>query len=195
MNKVFLLYSNFSDYCKQLTPIVPTDIKTLCIDNPKIRSKILKSKNFNISIVPTIIIFNNNTPIIYEGQDATNFINSLIQNDKKLIVKEEIAEHTKEDQINKTPISHENDNDDETIGRTSISDLFEENDNDDETIGRTSISDLFEENDNDDETIGRTSISDLFEDEDDIEEEIEEEKENETLMEKVERMKTSRGND
>lgn len=159
MNKVFLLYSNFSDYCKKLIPLVPIDINTLCIDNPKIRSKIIKSKQFNIKIVPTIIIINNNNNIIYEGQDATNFVNSLVQD----------YTNTKEDEI----IIKENE-EDKTIGRTSISDLLDLGD------------------DNDNEMVGKTSISNLLDLEDDNETEEEEE---ETLMEKVERMKTSREND
>ena len=79
MKTILLLYSEFSDHCNKILKFTNTlDIVKICVDNKKIRSKILRSKKFKISVVPSIIIFNNMFDYrVYEGNDAANIINDM----------------------------------------------------------------------------------------------------------------------
>ena len=46
MTKIIYIYSKFSEYCKNLEPIITSinDINLLCIDNNISRSRVLKNK-------------------------------------------------------------------------------------------------------------------------------------------------------
>ena len=79
MKTILLLYSEFSDHCNKILKFTNTlDIVKICVDNKKIRSKILRSKKFKISVVPSIIIFNNMFDYrVYEGNDATSIISEM----------------------------------------------------------------------------------------------------------------------
>ena len=112
MNKVFLLYSTFSNHCTKILQLIShiNTINTLCIDNPKIRSQITKSPNFNIQFVPSIITLKNNQYNLYQGSDATNFIlNNYPQT----------PQTPQTLQTPQTNIDQESSN-----GRTSLEDLF-----------------------------------------------------------------------
>lgn len=51
----------------------------LCIDNPDIRKRVLKSDQFNIKRVPCILlVFPNGGVEKYEGEDAFNWVNSVV---------------------------------------------------------------------------------------------------------------------
>jgi hypothetical protein len=193
MNKVFLLYSQFSSHCKELIEILPKldDVNILCIDNPKIRKQVLSSKKFNITVVPTIIHTSNNENIIYEGDDAKNFIYNILQN--------QIDEQPLINTIQSGRTMLEDDNEPKQSGRTMLVEDNEpiqsgrtmlEDDNEPIQSGRTML-----EDDNEPKQVGRTTIEDLFEfNDDDIEDEVEINTDT-SLMDKVEEMKVARGVD
>ena len=95
MKKLFLIYSNFSVKCKnvlQTANLLNNDINKLCIDNKKIRNIVVKEKKFNITVVPTILLQDNNTYEKYEGEIATNFLNKILENKKKVSNKQKNEE-------------------------------------------------------------------------------------------------------
>jgi len=95
MKKLFLIYSNFSRNCKnvlQTANQLDNDINKLCIDNKKIRNIVSKEKKFNITVVPTILLQDNNTFEKYEGEIATNFLNKILENKKKVSAKQKNEE-------------------------------------------------------------------------------------------------------
>ena len=168
MNKVFLIYSQFSPYCKDLIDILTKleDVNTLCIDNPKLRQQVLKSKNYNITVVPTVIHISDTNTFLYEGDEAKNFILNIFNN--------QYAE--KNNQV-------------ETIDppKTSIEDIIFESDNESIPQPNTPTPQSTSQP-------GKTSIEDIFEDVD-INESDGEEGEEKSLMDKVEEMKMARGHD
>ena len=81
-----LLYSNYSNYSKQLLAnlnTVPLDmlkLQTICVDNEHVRKRILKSKTINISMIPSLLlVYNNGGVEKYDGQNVFNAIEALIQ--------------------------------------------------------------------------------------------------------------------
>ena len=122
MNKVFLIYSNYSKYCKDIIDNFNNldDVNILCVDNPRIRQQVLSSKNFNITVVPTVIHISLISNMIYEGDDATNFINNIIANKTESITTEDVT-------INQVPTRELDEESGVTspVGRTSLDELFE----------------------------------------------------------------------
>ena len=84
MTKIIYIYSKFSEYCKNLEPIITSinDINLLCIDNNISRSRVLKNKDYNIQVVPSIIVIND-TIKIYEGDNAKDYIIQIYNNINK----------------------------------------------------------------------------------------------------------------
>ena len=84
MKKIFLIYSNFSKYCKSISNIskqLEHDINTLCIDNKKIRKQVLSNKKFNITVVPTILLETGSDNYEkYEGEAAKDFLLTIVNN-------------------------------------------------------------------------------------------------------------------
>ena len=81
-----LLYSNYSNYSKQLLAnlnTVPLDmlkLQTICVDNEHVRKRILKSKTINITTIPALLlVYNNGGVEKYDGQNVFNLIEALIQ--------------------------------------------------------------------------------------------------------------------
>lgn len=81
-----LLYSNYSNYSKQLLAnlnTVPLDmlkLQTICVDNEHVRKRILKSKTINITMIPALLlVYNNGGVEKYDGQNVFNIIQALIQ--------------------------------------------------------------------------------------------------------------------
>jgi len=81
-----LLYSNYSNYSKQLLAnlnTVPLDmlkLQTICVDNEHVRKRILKSKTINITMIPALLLLYNNGGVEkYDGQNVFNLIETLIQ--------------------------------------------------------------------------------------------------------------------
>jgi len=81
-----LLYSNYSNYSKQLLAnlnTVPLDmlkLQTICVDNEHVRKRILKSKTINITRIPALLlVYNNGGVEKYDGQNVFNLIEALIQ--------------------------------------------------------------------------------------------------------------------
>ena len=72
-----LFYSDFSQHCKESLTIaqqMDDEFITFNIDHPKIRSQILKNKKINITVVPTIIVINNDKIEKFEGDNALQFL-------------------------------------------------------------------------------------------------------------------------
>ena len=81
-----LLYSNYSNYSKQLLTnlnTVPLDmlkLQTICVDNEHVRKRILKSKTINITKIPALLlVYNNGGVEKYDGQNVFSLIEALIQ--------------------------------------------------------------------------------------------------------------------
>ena len=83
-----LLYSKYSKYCTDLINLIEnsnidfskeTKLLPVCIDNDDIRKKIISSTNIEIDSVPTIlIIYEDGGVEKYEGEDAFNWVNDII---------------------------------------------------------------------------------------------------------------------
>ena len=86
MLKVYLIYSNFCNFCKYIVDNIDTiqqpqhNINTICIDNNKLRNKIIKN---NIKYVPSLIIFNNNHKTVYVGSNAISYIKNKLKESNK----------------------------------------------------------------------------------------------------------------
>jgi len=174
MNKVFLIYSQFSPYCKDLIDILTKleDVNTLCIDNPKLRQQVLKSKNYNITVVPTVIHISDTNTFLYEGDKAKNFILNIFNNQYD-----------------------EKNNQVETIepSKTSIEDIIFESENESIPQPTSPTPQPTSPTPQPTSQPGKTSIEDIFEDIDINESDDEEEEK--SLMDKVEEMKMARGHD
>ena len=108
LNFSILLYSKYSSKCKKLFDILNKNninltITSVCIDNKKIRRRVINDKMFLVKEVPTIInIYSNGGAEKYEGIKAFELIESLIvpqQNNyptKTEVEKPVIKEHPKE---------------------------------------------------------------------------------------------------
>ena len=74
--QIFLFYSHFSSMCKSILDRknIIKDITFICIDNPSIRTQILNHSKYNIKVVPSILIFDDDTLTRLEGKYATQFI-------------------------------------------------------------------------------------------------------------------------
>lgn len=80
-----LLYSKYSPYCKQITTMleqskVQIPLQPLCIDNEKIRSRIINNPDIEIKSVPTILLlFQDGGVEKYEGGTAFNWVEEIIK--------------------------------------------------------------------------------------------------------------------
>lgn len=80
-----LLFSKYSQNCNKLFSIMTNSgvnfspLQSLCIDNENIRKRILDNKQFNITVVPSILsVFSNGNVETYEGVNAFNWVQSII---------------------------------------------------------------------------------------------------------------------
>lgn len=80
-----LLFSKYSQNCNKLFSIMTNSgvnfspLQSLCIDNENIRKRILDNKQFNITVVPSILcVFSNGNVETYEGLNAFNWVQSII---------------------------------------------------------------------------------------------------------------------
>ena len=85
-----ILFSKYSSACKKFNDTIINsnlgiDFKLLCIDNKKIRDKIISPNNtIDIKNVPCLLIINNDIIDKYEGQDSFIWLNDIIlQNEKQ----------------------------------------------------------------------------------------------------------------
>lgn len=83
---IILLLSKYSDNCNKLMQIMKSSnitfdfIDTIFIDNVAIRKSILKKKSYNITSVPTILVFKQNEVEKYDNDFAFRWINETIKN-------------------------------------------------------------------------------------------------------------------
>ena len=171
MNKVFLLYSQFSTHCKDLIGNFDKleDINILCIDNPKIRKQVLSCNQYNIKVVPTVIHVSGNDTSIYEGIGAKEFIQNILVNKKS----------------QDNPIIPDSNNMEESVIIENSTILEQSGIVEEPPLnldGKTTIDDLFD-NDSDEEE------EEQEEEEEDVEDVQKTEK---SLMDRVEEMKRSR---
>jgi hypothetical protein len=94
---ITLLYSKYSLNCKKLfelksslpTHIIPM-IHDVCIDNDKVRNRIMKSQKIKITVVPCLlIIYPTGVVEKYDGTFAFEWINNVIDNYKNNISNDE----------------------------------------------------------------------------------------------------------
>jgi hypothetical protein len=112
-----LLYSKFSNASKKLlsqlqkTPVLLESISLVCIDNKKIRDKILNDEKIKVQGVPCFIRLNEETGNfdIFEGHSAFDFFTSM-QNaikEKENAIKQEQENAIKQEQENAKAIKQE----------------------------------------------------------------------------------------
>jgi len=80
--KKYCLYSKYSTHCKKLKDILQKNTKDfhyICIDNEKVRERIMKNEKIKIAYVPCILLIQDNGIIEkYEGEHAFQWVNSAI---------------------------------------------------------------------------------------------------------------------
>lgn len=87
-----LVYSKFSQSCKQLISIIEqvqqngldfmsaTGLQTLCIDNDKVRKRILNNPDIDVQKVPCIlVVYSNGNVEKYDGGFAFNWVSAALQ--------------------------------------------------------------------------------------------------------------------
>ena len=83
-----LLYSKYSEICKNILNALQDcpinlnsheNFEVICIDNEKIRKKIINNKKIQVSVVPTILVVNP-TGLVekYEGDEVINWIDQTV---------------------------------------------------------------------------------------------------------------------
>jgi hypothetical protein len=81
---VVLLHSKYSSNCKKLLQTIDQyglKIDTLCVDNEKVRKRVVKSKNVPVKVVPCILLgFPGGTIEKYDGEHAFEWITKVIGN-------------------------------------------------------------------------------------------------------------------
>lgn len=177
---IYLIYSQYCKYCKKILSKLPSlqkNINKICIDNQQFRKRILNNQLYTIEYVPCIIIFKDENVTIYQGLDASNYINDQIniinnQNNQYKKIQIDLEKSYKQlenEKINSfklqnTIIELQKRLDNQTTELTSkhiereqpIKQVVHKS-------MRTSISDLMDDSDEDDETIIERppSINDL----------------------------------
>lgn len=88
--KSILLYSKFSNVCLSLRSTLkecPVDIEDqinleyICIDNPVIRSLILKKNSLNVKYVPCLITVSEKQKQVFQGQQVINWFEQIVRNE------------------------------------------------------------------------------------------------------------------
>ncbi len=81
-----LLFSKYSPQCKKFIDMISnsgvnfSNLKSVCIDNEQVRKRVLSNKQFNIKIVPSVLlIYSNGNVETYEGVNAFNWAGGIIQ--------------------------------------------------------------------------------------------------------------------
>ena len=80
-----LVFSKYSQNCKRLLDTISnsgvnfSNLQLLCIDNDKVRQRILENDQFNITVVPSILcVYSNGNVEAYEGSNAFNWVHEII---------------------------------------------------------------------------------------------------------------------
>ena len=81
-----LLFSKYSPQCKKFIDMISnsgvnfSNLKSVCIDNEQVRKRVLSNKQFNIKIVPSVLlIYSNGNVETYEGVNAFNWAGGIIE--------------------------------------------------------------------------------------------------------------------
>jgi hypothetical protein len=117
-NISILMYSKYSQQCIKLIELINKDnfleatkLKLVCIDNEKIRKRILKSKKIKVNSVPCMLLFFSNGNVEkHDGVNLFNWVYSTIEKINPSIQKQPIIQQnqirksvdTKKQKINET---------------------------------------------------------------------------------------------
>jgi len=84
--QTFLLFSKYSTGCGKLLEIMNSSgvnfsfVQPICIDNQKIREKVVQDPRYNIRVVPTILCFYVGGNVeTYEGENAFSWIQNMVK--------------------------------------------------------------------------------------------------------------------
>ena len=135
--KQVLFWSKYSNNCKKLLSLMHEkhiNIENVCVDNKKIRSRILNDKRINLSKVPTILaLYETGVIEKYEGEKAFalfhSAFNQVKQSSQPTVQKTmNTAPKNTEPQVNTPPVNNkpnetEPKNSEATNGMTSLEDL------------------------------------------------------------------------
>lgn len=101
---ITIFFSNLDRDCIRLSDVIRNGyeslskiIKPVCIDYKEIHDIVRTSTNIKISMVPTLLVENNNQIELYEGNDSFEYIKQVIENIK--------SENSKTQKNEKTDIS------------------------------------------------------------------------------------------
>lgn len=90
METIILLLSKYSENCNRMINMMKSSrinfsfIETIFVDNARLRQSILDKKDYNITTVPTILVFKNNYRVEkYDGINAFQWIEKTIENLKR----------------------------------------------------------------------------------------------------------------
>ena len=124
----------------------------LCIDNNISRSRVLSNIDFNIKVVPTIILIDNDIKI-YEGENANDYITQIYKNINSLETHNMVDNKTTllKNIIQEKDNLIENKNDNKT---TLIENIIQEKDNENENKNdnkTTLLENIIQESDNENE--------------------------------------------
>ncbi len=78
---VVCLYSKFSSHSQRFMELAKKlPMNFVCIDNERVRNRVIKDTRLNIQFVPCILCtYSNGTLEKYEGDDAFNWVNNLLK--------------------------------------------------------------------------------------------------------------------
>lgn len=85
--RITVFFSNYDEDCKVLFNLLKngnkslfTIINPICIDYKEIHDIVRTSTNIKISMVPTLLVENNNQIELYEGNESFEYIEQVIKN-------------------------------------------------------------------------------------------------------------------
>ena len=120
-----LFYSKYSKHCVDLLNIINVNGVTcftqLCIDEPRIRQQLLKSKKIKIRQVPCILLVEDLKFQTYEGDFAFKLVNTIIETN--LIKQSQQSQQSQQQQSQQTKIQYV---EEQKVPYTSIDDIIED---------------------------------------------------------------------
>jgi thiol-disulfide isomerase/thioredoxin len=90
METIILLLSKYSENCNKMINMMKSSginfsfIETIFVDNARLRQSILDKKDYNITTVPTILVFKDNYKVEkYDGVNAFQWVEKTVENLKR----------------------------------------------------------------------------------------------------------------
>ena len=101
---IILLLSKYSNNCNKMMQIMKSSelnfnfIETIFIDNANVRKSIISKKDYNITSVPTLLVFKSNGSIEkYDNDVAFKWMLQTIKNLKKIEEDKEVVDEIEEE--------------------------------------------------------------------------------------------------